>query len=126
MFFNFLETDFLSFVRVVVWCLIPIYGSFLGLSLPLFTKGPSLGIRGARETLAVEVYYTQLLFFFGGLMAMASYRGHADWAFQGQIILAQPNVKFLFLVLLGLSCPLLVSTVNGLGVVKGGPLGFSV
>jgi hypothetical protein len=127
MIFNFLDADFLALMRVVVWFFIPVYGSFLGLGLPLFTKALSMGglKRRLGETLVVEVYYDQLLLFFGSLAVMVSYRGHADWALQGQIILAQPNVKLLFLVLFGLSCPLLTSTVSRLGALKESSLGFS-
>ena len=64
MVFSFLEADFLGFIQVVVWCLLPIYGSFLGLSLPFLVKTPSaptLKSAATEEGSAAVIYRTQVV-----------------------------------------------------------------
>lgn len=124
---SFLEADFSTFIRVVVWCFLPLYGSFLGLILPLLSRAPNLTTSRNRSwgACAIEAYQMQLCFFFGTLVAMAAYRGHSGWVCLGQLSLTSFNVKLLFLTLFGLSAPLVTSAVAGLGFSKAGTLGFS-
>lgn len=124
---SFLEADFSAIIKVVVWCFLPIYGSFLGLTLPFLSKTPNLTTPRTKSWggHAIEIYQTQLCFFFGTLLAMAAYRGHSGWICLGQLHLTNLNAKFLFLALFGLGAPLVTSLVSGIGLSKEGTLGFS-
>lgn len=125
---GFLESDFSTIIKITIWCLLPLYGSFLGLTTPFLGKAPSLGAFKkwcGEEAFAVTTYQTQLLFFFGSLIAMASYRGHEGSFCQGQLVLTQIGAKLLFLVLTGLGAALGFAIVVGGTGFRVSTLGFS-
>lgn len=124
---HFLEADFSTALRITVWCLLPIYGALLGLSFPFLSKAPNLPAKaGISEGGAmVEVRHNQLSFFFGIVIAMASYRGYEGSFCQGQLSLSQPNIKFLFLTLAGLGTSLVASIPISSRSPQAGTLGFS-
>jgi len=76
---SFFGSDFSTAVGVVVWCLLPLYGCFLGLALPLLSKAAnsSTPSQGYEDVGALKVYQIQLFLFVGVISAMASYRGYA-------------------------------------------------
>lgn len=125
---NFLSADFSSFIQVVVWCFLPLYGSFLGLAIPFLSKAPSTATskKWSSDTATAVVYQTQLLFFLGTLLALTCYRGHAGPLCQGQLSLTQPGARFSFLILYFLGAALGVSTAVGATVQRANSLGFSM
>ncbi len=127
MMFSVLNADFSSVVQVVVWCFLPLYGAFLGLTAPLLSKASTLTApKPMKERSPAGLYHTQILFFMGSLMAISCYRGYAGSFCQGQLGLTQFGAKFSFLILYVLGAALAISTAMGAATSGASSLGFSV
>jgi hypothetical protein len=128
MLLSFLDADFSSFIQVVVWCFLPLYGSFLGLTIPFLSKAPALATskKWVSDAATAVTYNAQLLFFFGTLLVLTCYRGYAGPLCQGQLNLTQAGAKFSFLILYFLGAALGASKAVGAAALKANSLGFSV
>ena len=129
MFLTFLDTSFASVLQITVWCLLPLYGTFLGLTTSFFSKMPSLAEhrgRGKGQSPSTQAPNVQFWFYLSALVLVTSYRGYEGGFFQGQLVLTAATSKLLFFILSALGIALGVAMAIKSNPAKVGGLGLSV